>query len=130
MPRRLGLLISATLLGGSLAGCAYFPTPPDPIRLIDSPAEVSGCTRLGPVSGAVPTHGTGPVVISSLTVAAPATNVSGPVAVPNTAPGPGFVYELNAMRDRALALGATDLLLRRVKRDWSYVEGVAYRCRH
>jgi hypothetical protein len=34
------------------------------------------------------------------------------------------------MRDRALALGATDLYLRRVKRDWSYVQGIAYFCRH
>ena len=33
------------------------------------------------------------------------------------------------MRDGALALGATDLLLsRRIYRDWSYVEGIAYAC--
>ena len=126
MPRLLGILIGASLLGG----CAYFPTPPDPIRYVDSPADVALCRRLGPVSGAVPTHGTAPLVISSLTVAVPAPAVSGTPLPPAPPSGPGFVYELNAMRDRAQALGATDLYLRRLNRDWSYVEGVAYRCRH
>ena len=126
MTRLLGLLIGASVLGG----CAYFPTPPDPIRYVDSPTDVALCRRLGKVSGAVPTNGTGPVVISSLTVAVPARNVSGAVPPPAPPSGPGFVYELNAMRDRALALGATDLYLHRLRRDWSYVEGIAYRCRH
>ena len=36
---------------------------------------------------------------------------------------------LDALEAEALRRGATDLLLRRrYLRDWSYVEGVAYRC--
>ena len=127
MPRLLAILIGASLLGG----CSYFPTPPDPIRVVDSPVDVAGCHRLGPVSGRVPTNGTWPVVISSLTVAPPPGTVVTSVQPTGGNPsGPGFVYSLNGMRDAALALGATDLLLRRVGRDWAFVEGVAYRCRH
>lgn len=135
MPKAIVILLAAALLGG----CAYFPTPPDPIQIVDSPADVASCHRLGAVSELVPTNGTAPVVISSRTVAmrADGSGASGPVVafggpIPAPAPpsGPGFEYALEAMRDRALALGATDLLLRRVKRDWSYVQGVAYACRH
>jgi hypothetical protein len=40
-----------------------------------------------------------------------------------------FAVRLEPLRDEALRRGATDLLLvRRIKRDWSYVEGIAYRC--
>lgn len=42
---------------------------------------------------------------------------------------PGFEAWLNAMRDATVAMGGTDLLLVRKSRDWSVVEGVAYRCR-
>jgi hypothetical protein len=126
MPRLLAILIGASLLGG----CAYFPTPPDPIRIMDSPSDVAGCRRLGVVGGPVPTNGTGPIVISSLTTAVPSSVAPGSVPTGGLPSGPGFVYSLNAMRDAALSLGATDLLLRKVRRDWSYVEGVAYRCRH
>jgi hypothetical protein len=126
MPRFLSILIGASLLGG----CAYFPTPPDPIRIVDSPADVAACRRLGRVSGPVPTNGTAPLVISSLTAAIRSPYPQTSIPAPAPPSGPGFVYSLNAMRDAALALGATDLFLRRVQRDWSYVEGIAYRCRH
>ena len=42
-----------------------------------------------------------------------------------------FAVALEPLRDEALRRGATDLLLlRRTRRDWSYVDGIAYRCRH
>jgi hypothetical protein len=128
------LLLAAFLLGG----CAYFPTSPDPIQIVDSPSDIATCRRLGVVSDLVPTNGTAPLVISSRTAAVRAdhTGASGPVVnfgggIPAPAPpsGPGFAYAIEAMRDRALALGATDLYLRHVNRDWSYVQGVAYSCR-
>jgi hypothetical protein len=127
MPRIFAMLIGASLLGG----CSYFPIPPDPIRIVDSPSDVAACRNLGVVSLPVPTNGTWPVVISSLTVAPPrGTVITSAPPTGGEPSGPGFVYSLNAMRDAALARGATDLLLRRVRRDWSFVEGVAYRCRH
>ena len=122
-----------------LAGCAYFPTPGGAIQIVDSLSDVATCQRLGAVGEFMPTNGTAPVVISSRTVAvrAGSSAASGPFdsfgsGVPAPAPpsGPGFEYAIEAMRDRALALGATDLYLRRVKRDWSYVQGEAYLCRH
>jgi hypothetical protein len=135
MPKILAIPLAAALLGG----CAYFPTPPRPLQIVDSPADMASCRRLGVVSEVLPTNGTAPVVISSRTAAvrADAPGASGPVVnfgggIPAPAPpsGPGFEYALEAMRDRALALGATDLYLRRVNRDWSYVQGVAYFCRN
>lgn len=133
MPKILAIALGAALLGG----CAYFPTPPEPIHVVDSPGDVATCRRLGTVSEIVPTNGTAPVVLSSRTVAVRADGPGGSGTaltiggIPAPAPpsGPGFEYALEAMRDHALALGATDLYLRRVKRDWSYVEGIAYFCR-
>jgi hypothetical protein len=135
MPKILAIPLAAALLGG----CAYFPTPPEPIHIVDSPTDVSTCRRLGTVSEILPTNGTAPVVIASRTVAVradgpggsgPAVTFGGGIPAPAPPSGPGFEYALEAMRDRALALGATDLYLRRVKRDWSYVQGIAYSCRH
>jgi hypothetical protein len=107
------------------------------LQIVDSPADVATCRRLGVVSEVLPTNGTAPIVISSRTVAVradaangPVVNVGGGIPAPAPPSGPGFEYALEAMRDRALALGATDLYLRRVNRDWSYVEGVAYFCRN
>lgn len=38
---------------------------------------------------------------------------------------------IDAMKEAAISRGATDLLLtRRFLRDWSYIQGTAYRCRH
>src|SRR4051812_38099302 len=135
MIKPASILLASLVLGS----CAYFPTPRDPIQIVDSPSDIATCRRLGVVSEPVPTNGTAPVVISSRTVAvrANAPSANGPavsfgtgIPAPAPASGPGFEYALEAMRDRALALGATDLYLRRINRDWSYVQGVAYFCRN
>lgn len=129
-------LAAASLSAALLCGCAYFPIPPDPIRLVDSPTDVRNCRRLGSVSEPIATAGRGPVDISSLTIAvrvprdaAARSAGRGLVRGSTVSEGTTFAAPLNLMRDAALQLGATDLLLvRRVRRDWSYVEGVAYRC--
>jgi hypothetical protein len=123
----------AALAASLLAGCGYFPVPPDPIRLVDSPADVAACRSVGSVGGPIRTDGRGPYLYNALTTPVPA---SSPAAV---APWGGwgvqqeadnFAVRIQPLRDEALRRGATDLLLvRRIKRDWSYVEGVAYRCR-
>ena len=130
------LLRSAVLAGAAaVSGCSYFPTPPDPIRYVTSPADVVVCRRLGSV-GIARTDGVGPFDYSVITVVEPEDGQ--PHAEPLAAalgwsgreiPGPNFAVRLNVMRDSALALGATDLLLsRRFYHDYSYVEGIAYDC--
>jgi len=44
------------------------------------------------------------------------------------ATGPGFVHHVDRMLSATLALGGTDLFLRRTSSDWAFVHGVAYRC--
>ena len=128
-------VLMATAVASLAGGCAYYPVPPDPIRIIDSPAEVSTCRRLGSTGAPVRTDGRGPFSYSEITTLVPAPGPTGfgaPVGVPAVGVPAGdahFSQRLNAMRDAAVALGATDLLLvRRRLRDWSYVEGVAYLC--
>lgn len=131
MRKAIGVALFGAL---GLGGCAYFPVPPDPIRIVDSPADVFACRRLGPVSRPVPTNGKAPYWYGSLTAAVPARSpaaapLGGTYGVQPTSDN--LAISVNAMRDAALARGATDLLLtRRVYRDWSYVQGIAYRCRH
>lgn len=129
-------LLGVALLSGLVSGCGYFPVPPDPIRLVDSAAEVSTCRRLGSV-GVVRTDGEAPLRYDDLTVAVPAADPRAAgwpgvsVRRVTSADGPNLAVRLNLMRDAALALRASDLLLaRRRGRDWSYVEGIAYRCRN
>jgi hypothetical protein len=82
----------------SLGACTYYrPTPEERIHIVDSPADVRACRRLGVVSEIVPTT-------------------------------PGFVHHIDAMLTATVALGGTDLFLRRVSSDWSYVQGIAYLC--
>ena len=45
----------ATLLVLTVSACAYRPTPTEVVRIVDSPADVRTCQRLGEVSGTVPT---------------------------------------------------------------------------
>lgn len=81
-----------------LGGCVYSPTPTDLVNIDDSPTDVRACLRLGRVGDPVPTM-------------------------------PGFEAALDAMKEATVAIGGTDLLLtRRFRRDWSVVDGVAYRC--
>lgn len=131
-------LVRLTALLAALSGlsaCAYLPVPPDPIRYVTSPADVAVCRRLGS-TGIARTDGVGPFMYSEITVAVPNDGHHGRGAgyarelAGREIQGPNFAVRLNLMRNAALDLGATDLLLRRrFYRDLSYVEGVAYRCR-
>lgn len=121
------------LLLACVGGCNYYPVPLDPIRYGTSPAEVSTCRRLGDV-GLARTDGGGLYRYDFRTVlvpqSAPSYATPGPATAGGEIQGENFAYRLERMRDSALSLGATDLLLsRRIYHDWSYVEGVAYRCR-
>jgi hypothetical protein len=91
------LLMAA--VASSLAACStyYRPSPEERIHIVDSPADIRACRRLGAVSGMVPTS-------------------------------PGFEAQINAMLTGTVALGGTDLFLRRTASDWAFVQGVAYRC--
>ena len=84
----------------SLSACAgyYRPTPEERIHIVDSPADIRACRRLGEVSGGV---------------------------LPTS---PGFVHHVDAMLTATVALGGTDLFLQRASSDWAYVRGIAYRC--
>ena len=127
MRTRLGaILVGAGLLGG----CGYYPVPPEPIRLVDSPSDVMSCRSLGRVGPPLRTEGTDPFVFGSLTRPVPAGTVPVPYGGYGTLPtSDNLAVSLQPARDEALGLGATDLLLTRVKlRDWSYVQPVAYRC--
>lgn len=115
----------------AVGACAYVPIPPDPIRYVTSPADIKNCRKLGPV-GYTRTDGVGPYRFSDRTI--PVLSYRRATDVPHPIPsgevvGPNFAVTLEVMRDAALALGASDLLLsRRIYRDWSYVAGTAYRC--
>ncbi len=84
----------------SLAACStyYNPTPEQRIHIVDSPADVRACRRLGEVSGGV---------------------------LPTS---PGFVHHIDAMLTATVALGGTDLLLDRRTPDWLVTGGIAYDC--
>ena len=92
------LLIAAA--GASLAGCSTYhrPTPQERIHIVDSPAYIRACRRLGEVSGGL---------------------------LPTS---PGFAASIEAMLTTTVALGGTDLFLQRVSPDWAHVRGIAYRC--
>src|SRR5215211_7468222 len=83
------LLIAAAAT--SLTACTYYrPSLEDRIQIVDSPADIRACRRLGEVSGGV---------------------------LPSS---PGFVHHIDAMLTATVALGGTDLFLQRVASDWSY----------
>lgn len=132
MPRLSRLAqISSLGLALSIGACSYVPVPPDPIRYVTSPTDVSICRRLGAV-GYTRTDGVAPYRFSDRTV--PVFTVPHPGYLPPPIPrgeviGPNFAVTLEVMRDAALSLGASDLLLtRRTYQDWSFVAGTAYRC--
>ena len=117
-------LLLPLLIAAATAGCVYVPTDPDPIRVVISPVDVAACRSLGSV-GRTRTDGVSRGGFAEITTAPPA------VPARSSEPaGPNFGIRLDALEAEALRRGATDLLLRRrILRDWSYVEGVAYRCR-
>ena len=91
-------IVAVALSVAPLLAGCYTPKPPEPVSFDDSPADIRACRRLGSVSDPIPT-------------------------------GPGLEARLDAMRDATVALGGTDLLLaKRFRRDWSFIEGIAYRC--
>ena len=49
------LALTAASLALLASACAYRPEPTEQIRIVDSPADVRVCTRLGEVSPTVPT---------------------------------------------------------------------------
>jgi hypothetical protein len=94
--RKLLVTAAAAL---SLSACSYYaPTPEQRIHIVDSPADVTACRRLGVVSGGV---------------------------LPTS---PGFAASIDAMLSATVALGGTDLFLQKVAPDWAYVRGIAYLC--
>ena len=132
---KLALLAQTAVLAASVGGCAYLAVPPDPIRYVTSPAEVGACRKLGAV-GLARTDGEG---YPSFTLRTKIVRFD-PEDVPDgpydggspdgEIAGQTFAIRVETMRNRALGLGATDLLLsRRIYRDWSYVQGIAYFCR-
>ncbi|HZH12075.1 MAG TPA: hypothetical protein VEZ24_17120 [Microvirga sp.] len=48
-------ILLASLLLVSVSACAYRPDPEDLVHIVDSPADVRVCQRLGEVSPVVPT---------------------------------------------------------------------------
>lgn len=120
----------ALLGAGLVSGCVYTPVPREQIRLVDSPAEVSRCTSLGTLGEPVRTDGKQPLLFNSL-VTPPLPSSSFLGAYETDPSRPDLAGQIDAMRDTALSRGANTLLLtRRILRDWSYVQGTAYRCRH
>lgn len=45
----------ASIVALAASACAYTPDPRDLVHIVDSPADVRNCTRLGEVSPVVPT---------------------------------------------------------------------------
>jgi len=95
------------------SACAYRPEPTDLVHIVDSPADVRTCTRLGEVSPVVSTAGTGAPLY---------------IGFGATLGTPAFGAANESMLESTLALGGTHLYLQQVSTDWSQVRGVAYRC--
>jgi hypothetical protein len=105
-----------------LPGCA--PISEIPVRVVDSTADVAPCRRLGSVGTPVRTNDPDPDLVPS-----PGLVVAGR-GLDRSPYGPVLGETLEGMRQATFARGGTDLLLsKRYYSDWSYVEGVAYRCR-
>lgn len=105
--------LTAALFAAALGGCAAIPS--EPVRIVDSRADVAACRSLGTMGPPVRTDSVGAIAGDA--------NHTPYVAGE-------FGERLQAMRAAANEQGATDLLLvRRPYRDWSFVQGIAYRCR-
>jgi len=91
-------VVLAVLAVASLPSCAYRPEPYEQVIVVDRATDVAACRRLGPVS---------PTVLVD---------------------GGRFAGPLRTMLEQTAALGGTELLLVRTRRDWSTVHGTAYHC--
>jgi hypothetical protein len=104
----------ASLVALAASACAYRPEPTELVHIVDSPADVRVCTRLGEVSPVVPTT--------------PGTHTPLYVGFGRTLGSSTFGYATEAMLQATVALGGTHLYLQRHSPDWSLVQGIAYRC--
>jgi hypothetical protein len=106
-------VLLASLVALAASACAYRPTPTELVKIVDSPADVRTCTRLGEVSPVIPTTGTGapPYVGFGVTLGTPA-----------------FGAATEDMLEATVALGGTHLYMQKNSADWSLVRGIAYRC--
>lgn len=103
----------ASLVALAASACAYRPAPTELVKIVDSPADVRACTRLGEVSPVTPTAGTHTQV-----------NVAFGVTLGRST----FGRATDDMLQATVALGGTHLYLQQVSHDWSLVRGIAYRC--
>lgn len=107
-------VLLASLVALAASACAYRPEPTELVHIVDSPADVRACTRLGEVSPVVSTDAQAK---TSLYVGFGATLGT-----------PAFGSATEEMLGTTVALGGTHLYLQRTSADWSLVRGVAYRC--
>ncbi len=106
-------VLLASLVALAASACAYRPEPTDLVHIVDSPADVRVCTRLGEVSPVTSTVGT---------------NTPLYVGFGATLGTTAFGSATEEMLQRTLALGGTHLYLQKTSADWSLVRGIAYRC--
>jgi hypothetical protein len=104
----------ASLVALAASACAYRPEPTELVKIVDSPADVRVCTRLGEVSPVTPTT--------------PGTHRPHYLGFGTTLGRSTFGYATEDMLQATVALGGTHLYLQQVSHDWSLVRGIAYRC--
>jgi hypothetical protein len=107
-------VLLASLVALAASACAYRPEPTELVKIVDSPADVRVCTRLGEVSPVTPTT--------------PGTYTPVNVGFGVTLGRSTFGYATEEMLQATVALGGTHLYLQQVSQDWSLVRGIAYRC--
>ncbi|MFL5206487.1 MAG: hypothetical protein ACJ8AR_11555 [Microvirga sp.] len=107
-------VLFASLVALAASACAYRPEPTELVKIVDSPADVRVCTRLGEVSPVTPTT--------------PGTHTPVNVGFGVTLGRSTFGYATEEMLQATVALGGTHLYLQQVSQDWSLVRGIAYRC--
>jgi hypothetical protein len=107
-------VLLASLVALAASACAYRPEPTELVKIVDSPADVRVCTRLGEVSPVTPTT--------------PGTHTPVNVGFGVTLGRSTFGYATEEMLQATVALGGTHLFLQQVSQDWSLVRGIAYRC--
>jgi hypothetical protein len=104
----------ASLVALAASACAYRPEPTELVKIVDSPADVRVCTRLGEVS--------------PVTSTTPGTHTQVNVGFGVTLGRSTFGRATDDMLQATVALGGTHLYLQQVSQDWSLVRGIAYRC--